>query len=81
MMWFDDSAKKAATIKIEEAIEAYIRHFKARPNVVLVNEQDRADIPGIQVRAENYVRRDNFWVGWEDATLTPVAVDATMGTR
>ncbi len=67
MMWFDDSAKKGVTLKIEEAVAAYIHHFKARPNVVLVNEADRADVQGITIRSENYIRRNNFWVGWEDA--------------
>lgn len=81
MMWFDDSAKKAATLKIEEAIAAYVRHFKAAPNVVLVNERDQVEVDGILVRAESYVRRDNFWVGWEDKTLMPVVADATRGTH
>jgi hypothetical protein len=67
MMWFDDSAKKPAVAKIEEAVAAYMRHFNARPNVVLVNESDRAEVTGVQVRSEAYVRRDNFWVGYEEA--------------
>ncbi|MEN9935065.1 MAG: hypothetical protein RLZZ387_1644 [Chloroflexota bacterium] len=67
MMWFDDSAKKTATDKIEEAVAAYMRHFNARPNVVLVNESDRVEVSGVRVRSESYVRRDNFWIGYEDA--------------
>lgn len=67
MMWFDDSAKKPPTAKIEEAVAAYMKHFNARPNVVLVNESDRADVSGVRVRSESYVRRDNFWVGYEEA--------------
>jgi len=67
MMWFDDSAKKPAAVKIEEAVAAYVRHFNARPNIVLVNELDRAEVPGVRVRCESYVRRDNFWVGYEEA--------------
>ena len=68
LLWYDDSAKKAATVKIEEAISAYTNRFKLRPNVVLVNEADRAEIRGVLVRSEGYIRRNNFWVGWEDAT-------------
>jgi hypothetical protein len=64
--WFDDNPKKPAALKIEEAIGAYVDRFKARPNVVLVNEADRADINGILVRSEGYIRRNNIWVGWED---------------
>lgn len=66
--WFDDNPKKAVSLKIEEAIDAYMDRFKVRPNVVLVNEADRADISGINVRSEGYIRRNNFWVGWEEAT-------------
>ena len=65
--WFDDNPKKTAAIKIEEAIHAYVDRFKVRPNVVLVNEADRAEIKGVLVRSEGYIRRNNFWVGWEDA--------------
>ena len=67
LLWYDDSARKTTQIKIEEAISAYTHRFKARPNVVLVNEADRADIKVILVRSEGYIRRNNFWVGWEDA--------------
>ncbi len=82
MMWFDDNNKKSVERKIEEAIAAYMRHFKTRPNVVLVNEADRTDLPGIQVRVASYVQRNNFWVGWEDAaTINAAAQVATMGTH
>jgi hypothetical protein len=67
LLWYDDSARKATQLKIEEAISAYTDRFKSRPNVVLVNEADRADIKGVLVRSEGYIRRNNFWVGWEDA--------------
>lgn len=66
LFWYDDSAKKATTLKIEEAIAAYTNRFKTRPNVVLVNEADRTEIKGMLVRSEGYIRRNNFWVGWED---------------
>ncbi|MBK9942698.1 MAG: hypothetical protein IPP13_13890 [Kouleothrix sp.] len=65
--WFDDNPKKAAELKIEEAIDAYVDRFKTRPNVVLVNEADRIEIKGVLIRSEGYIRRNNFWVGWEDA--------------
>ena len=47
--WFDDNPKKTTTLKIEEAIYAYVERFKTRPNVVLVNEADRAEIKGGEV--------------------------------
>ncbi len=82
MMWFDDNTRKPVERKIDEAIKAYIRHFKTRPNVVLVNEADRADLPDIRVRVASYVQRNNFWVGWEDAAaINAAAQAATMGTH
>lgn len=72
MMWFDDGKKPPAT-KIEEAVAAYIRHFKTPPNLVLVSQDDK-DAPApssrVTVRAVNYVRPHNFWVGWEDPPQT-----------
>jgi hypothetical protein len=72
--WFDDNPKKAAAIKIQEAIYAYTERFKTQPNVVLVNEDDvspdvgtgSAGIKGVAVRSASFIRRNNFWVGWED---------------
>lgn len=82
MMWFDDNTRKPVARKIEEAIAAYVRHFKAHPNVVLVNEADQVHLPDIRVRVASYVQRNNFWVGWEDtATINAVAQVATTGTR
>jgi hypothetical protein len=66
MMWFDDNAKKSPALKIEEAVAAYVRHFKRSPNIVLVNEADVESVNGIRIRSASYVRQHNFWVGWED---------------
>ncbi|HEU4324966.1 MAG TPA: hypothetical protein VFS21_17635 [Roseiflexaceae bacterium] len=63
--WYDDDPKKAVALKIEEAIEAYVSRFRRRPNVVLVNEADKADVSGVAVRSESFIRRNNFWVGRE----------------
>ncbi len=63
--WHDDNPKKSAELKITEAVDAYMDRFKMRPNVVLVNEVDVAEIQGLKVRAESYIRPNNFWVGWE----------------
>lgn len=67
LAWFDDSPKKAVELKIEEAIEAYVQRFHRRPNVVLVNEADRAEVAGVAVRSESFIRRYNFWVGREES--------------
>lgn len=80
--WFDDNPKLSAELKIQDAVAAYMRRFGKRPNIVLVNEADIAEIKGLTVRAEHFIRRHNFWVGYEDATkavepiLVPVAAPA-----
>ena len=57
----------------DPGIAAYTDRFKVRPNVVLVNEADRVEpvdtlkTKGVMVRSEGYIRRNNSWVGWEDA--------------
>lgn len=66
--WFDDNPKKAATDKAWEAVAAYRAKFQHSPTVILVNEADRdIQIGGIVVRVEGYIRRNNFWVGFEQA--------------
>ena len=67
LVWFDDDRKKAASIKIEEAIEAYKRRTGRHPNVVLINERDRGELPaGIRLRTPPYVQPSNFYVGVEE---------------
>lgn len=79
--WYDDNPKKAVTQKIQEAIEAYVDRFRSQPNVVLVNEADCAQVEGVVVRSESFIRRYNFWVGWEDASRLSARQAATTGTH
>ncbi|NJN65465.1 MAG: hypothetical protein HC884_01510 [Chloroflexaceae bacterium] len=74
LMWFDDNPKIPTRTKIEEAIAAYQRRFKTRPNVVLVSEGENGLLSsntetlehhGVLVRGVSFVRRNNFWVGLE----------------
>jgi hypothetical protein len=83
LAWFDDNPKKAVELKIEEAVEAYFHRFHRRPNVVLVNEADMAEVSGVQVRSESFIRRYNFWVGREEAAKTaePVAAAKEKKTK
>lgn len=68
LVWFDDDRKKASATKIEEAVDAYARRTGRQPNVVLINERDRADSPvGIQLRTPSYVQPSYFYVGVEEA--------------
>jgi hypothetical protein len=67
MMWFDDSKKPVAD-KLAEGAAAYHNHFRSACNVVLVSdsEQGAAAPEGITIRAVSYVRRNNYWFGWEE---------------
>jgi hypothetical protein len=64
LLWYDDS-KKPTPVKIAEAALRYRERYGIGPNTILVNAADVADVPGLTVRAEAYVRRNNFWIGRE----------------
>jgi hypothetical protein len=67
LLWHDDDTKRPTAQKIVQAIQAYAERFGREPSVVLVNEADLVEVPGVEVRAENYVRKNNFWVGLVNA--------------
>lgn len=64
--WFDDTRRPVAT-KIAEAMAVYTERFHTRPNLVLTSEADYTDVPGVTVRAEGSIRRNTFWIGWEES--------------
>ena len=68
LLWYDDDPKVPTTQKIEEAVDAYVKskRWKARPNIVLVNEADIVTLKDVTVRSATHVRRNNFWIGRED---------------
>ncbi len=66
LMIYDDSKSPAAD-KIADALTAYQERFRTRATVVLVNEKDRVDIPGLRVEARATVQPNNIWVGREGA--------------
>ena len=66
--WFDDSAKRGARDKIRDAIDAYVARFGYRPAVVLISTADAQTagverVDGVPIRAEGYIRPNNFWPG------------------
>jgi hypothetical protein len=63
--WYDDNGKKTTAEKIAEACAAYVTRFGTRPNIVLVNEAERVEVEGLTIRVEKYIRRNNFWIGYE----------------
>lgn len=67
LMWYDDNPKVPVGNKIEAAIEAYTQRFRgSTPNLVLVNESEVIEHTGIKVCGVSHVRRNNFWVGFDD---------------
>jgi hypothetical protein len=66
LVWYDESTKKSAAEKIQEAIAAYVARFATAPTLVLVNSADQAAVGGVLIRSERTVQPNNFWVGMHD---------------
>lgn len=78
LMWYDDNPKLSVAHKIEEAIEAYADRLGVRPTLVLVNEAELTEHPGVAVRAVTTVRRNTYWVGQEERPGAPAQPDAPI---
>lgn len=65
--WFDDNTKKSVDEKIIEGLSAYLDRFSIMPNILLMNPEDSKLVVNnkIPVRVELYIRRNNFWFGYE----------------
>lgn len=63
--WYEDNPKKGVVTRIEEAIRAYRKKFEIDPTVVLVSKDEEvpAAVDGCPTRVENFIRRNNYWVG------------------
>jgi len=72
-VWFDDTPKKLANDKLQEAIAAYTVRFNAPPNLVLVNAIDKLERTDVMVRYERTVQPNSFWLGYEDHLDLPSA--------
>lgn len=65
-VWYDDSAKKLTSDKLQDAIAAYVERFRTRPTLVLINAVDQLERTDITVRSERTVQPNTFWLGHED---------------
>lgn len=72
--WHDANPSKPIPTKVEEGISAYVDRFRTRPNVVIISEDDMPpkqardsfeETHRIVFRSEGYIRRNNFWIGYE----------------
>lgn len=72
--WYDDTPKKSAEEKIEEAVQRFIAKFGERPTVCLVSPGSAVGFDGLEVKTAAYVRPNHFWVGREEpATVGSLA--------
>ena len=79
--WYDPEKKKAARLKLEEAIERYVEKFGLPPLACLTNEAEAAELaadpkaPDLPTRGVSFIPRHTFYVGFEDepVMLAPAA--------
>jgi hypothetical protein len=72
-VWYDDSPKKLAVDKLQEAIIAYVERFKMSPTLVLVNTVDMLELTGVVVRCERTVQPNTFWLSYQERGDLPIA--------
>lgn len=77
LLWYDDSSKTPVVDKIQAAIAAYVRRFKAQPSLVLVNAVDYMERADILVRSARTVQPNTFWVGLDDAERPTLQAEVT----
>ena len=70
--WYDPDKKKAARLKVEEAVERYVEKFGGEPVACLTNVADAAELtsdaksPDLVVKGVTFIPRFTFYVGVED---------------
>jgi hypothetical protein len=72
-VWYDDTPKKLAGDKLQEAIAAFVQRFHIRPSLVLVNAADDLQFADLTVRCERTVQPNTFWLAYEDQADLPTA--------
>lgn len=68
--WADSDTKKAVATKVRDAVRAFERRFGTKPAEVLVAPEELVEVPGVTLRAVNYLRPGNYHAGpIEDAQV------------
>ena len=62
-VWYDENAHKTSAEKIHDAVAAYHVRFARSPQLVLVHSADQTKIDSIEIRTEQVVQRNTFWLG------------------
>lgn len=70
-VWFDDTPKKLAEDKLQEAIAAYVGRFHFVPKLVLANVADQVQRTDVVIRYEQTVQPNSFWLGYESQGELP----------
>jgi hypothetical protein len=78
-VWYDDSPKKPALDKLQDAIVAYVERFKVAPSLVLVNAADKLELASVVVRCERTVQPNTFWLAYEDGIDAALTWGSTVG--
>jgi hypothetical protein len=61
-VWYDGNAAKTPAEKIQEAAVVYRIRFDRAPQLVLVHSADLTQVGDMELRAEQMVQRDTFWL-------------------
>lgn len=62
-VWYDENAAKTSAEKIQEAATAYRVRFARAPQLVLVHSSDMTQVKDMELRPEQTVQRNTFWLG------------------
>lgn len=71
MLWFDNS-QSTLPIKVQKAVEYYVKKYGRHPDLCLVNpcmlekDQTRLEVNRLVVRAYKPVLPGHIWIGIED---------------
>jgi len=87
LMWFDPDKRRAAHLKVEDAIAVFHEKFSEYPALCLVNEVEATELAQgstalpLPIQTAPYISRNMFYVGdfdapAEDPLLTPQRKDA-----
>lgn len=70
LLWFDNNATTALTLKIEKALAYFRKKYGREPNLILVNpsmlKEEKPEIGKITIRSYRPVLANHFWIGIED---------------
>jgi hypothetical protein len=69
MLWFDNRKKTALAEKITQAAQYYHQKYGEMPNCCHVHPAMLAggvEVPGMEVRAAEYIMKNHLWIGTED---------------